>query len=113
MSLGIELPAVLDGLCNEKGFLRDSHLWTRDIALAFAQLERLELTDAHWEILVLLREFYAQYDASPANRALVNYVKKLTGPDKGNSLYLMALFPGSPARIGSRIAGLPKPKNCL
>ncbi|MGB1139001.1 MAG: TusE/DsrC/DsvC family sulfur relay protein, partial [Luminiphilus sp.] len=27
--------------------------------------------------------------------------------------YLMGLFPGSPARVGSRIAGLPKPKNCL
>ncbi|MEE3018855.1 MAG: TusE/DsrC/DsvC family sulfur relay protein, partial [Pseudomonadota bacterium] len=27
--------------------------------------------------------------------------------------YLMSLFPGSPARVGSRIAGLPKPKNCL
>ncbi len=113
MSLGIEPTTILGGLCDDKGFLRDRHIWTHDIACAFAELEDLELTNAHWEVLTLLREFYAQYDASPANRALVNYVKKHIGPDKGNSLYLMSLFPGSPARVGSRIAGLPKPKNCL
>ena len=45
--------------------------------------------------------------------ALVNYVKVHLGVEQGNSLYLMGLFPGSPARVGSRIAGLPKPKNCL
>ena len=50
---------------------------------------------------------------SPANRALVNYTKQQFGKAKGNSLYLMGLFPGSPALVGSRIAGLPKPKNCL
>ena len=28
-------------------------------------------------------------------------------------IYLMSLFPGSPAKLGSKIAGLPKPENCL
>lgn len=113
MSLGTDPALALDNLCDNKGFLRDRHAWTPDIAMLFAQQEAITLTDAHWQILTLLREFYEQYDASPANRALVNYVKKHLGPDKGNSLYLMSLFPGSPARVGSRIAGLPKPKNCL
>ena len=46
-------------------------------------------------------------------RALVNYVRLKLGPDKGRSIYLLKLFPGSPAKIGSKIAGLPKPANCL
>ena len=91
----------------------DRTLWDQDVARVFAEFEGLALTDAHWEILTLIQAFYDEYDASPANRALVNYVKAALGAEKGNSIYLMTLFPGSPTRLASRIAGLPKPKNCL
>jgi len=105
--------ATLLAECDGHGFLADWQAWTPEVAHTFSQIEGVELTEAHWEILGLLRDFYQEYEASPANRALVNYVKRQLGSDKGNSLYLMSLFPGSPARVGSRIAGLPKPKNCL
>jgi tRNA 2-thiouridine synthesizing protein E len=100
-------------LCDENGFLRQSEAWTVDIAKAFAAEEGIELTEAHWQIIGLLQSFYASFGDSPANRALVNFVKQHLGPEQGRSIYLMKLFPGSPARVGSRIAGLPKPKNCL
>ena len=103
----------LAALCDNKGYLRDWQCWTEVIARRFAQDEGITLTQAHWEIVYLLRDYFAAYDASPANRALVNDVKRHLGPEKGNSIYLMSLFPESPARRGSRIAGLPKPKNCL
>ena len=100
-------------LCDENGFLRQSEAWTVDIAKAFAAEEGIELTEAHWQIIELLQSFYASFGDSPANRALVNFVKQHLGPEQGRSIYLMKLFPGSPARVGSRIAGLPKPQNCL
>ena len=104
---------ALEKLCDENGFLRQGEAWSQDVAEAFAASEGVFLTAAHWEVLALLQEFFEAFGDSPANRALVNYVKQRLGADKGNSLYLMGLFPGSPARVGSRIAGLPKPKNCL
>ena len=104
---------ALQELCDENGFLRQGEAWSQDVAEAFAATEGIILTAAHWEVLALLQEFFEAFGDSPANRALVNYVKQRLGADKGNSLYLMGLFPGSPARVGSRIAGLPKPKNCL
>ena len=104
---------ALEELCDENGFLRQREAWSQDVAEAFAVSEGIILTAAHWEVLSLLHEFFEAFGDSPANRALVNYVKQRLGADKGNSLYLMGLFPGSPARVGSRIAGLPKPKNCL
>ena len=104
---------ALAELCDENGFLSDTDRWSDDIARAFAAQEGIMLTDAHWEVLSLLREYFAAFGDSPANRALVNYTKQQLGTGKGNSIYLMGLFPGSPARVGSRIAGLPKPKNCL
>ena len=104
---------VLADLCDENGFLIQAEEWSDDIAEAFAAQEGITLTEAHWELLSLLREYFAAFGDSPANRALVNYTKQQLGTGKGNSIYLMGLFPGSPARVGSRIAGLPKPKNCL
>ena len=104
---------ILTDLCDENGFLIQAEEWSDDIARAFATQEGITLTEAHWEVLSLLRQYFAAFGDSPANRALVNYTKQRRGADKGNSLYLMRLFPGSPARVGSRIAGLPKPKNCL
>ena len=103
----------LADLCDDNGFLNDTSNWSDDIAQAFAAQEGISLTNAHWEVLSLLRDYFAAFGDSPANRALVNFTKQQLGPEKGNSLYLMGLFPGSPARVGSRIAGLPKPKNCL
>ena len=104
---------ITNDMLDNNGFLADRGLWSPEAAHALAELENIQLTDAHWEILKLIQAFYDEYDASPANRALVNYVKAALGAEKGNSIYLMTLFPGSPTRLASRIAGLPKPKNCL
>lgn len=105
--------AITDDMLDTNGFLADRALWTPAVAEALAELESVTLTDAHWEIIALIQQFFEEFDASPANRALVKYAKIELGPEKGNSIYLMSLFPGSPTRLASRIAGLPKPKNCL
>jgi tRNA 2-thiouridine synthesizing protein E len=99
--------------CNAEGFLCDWRDWSESVAAILAQREGIALSAAHWEILQLLRDYYADYDSSPAMRALVKYCRIRLGEEKGRSIYLLKLFPGSPAKIGSKIAGLPKPANCL
>lgn len=98
---------------DKEGFLRELSDWKPQVAEQIARSENLELTPAHWEVLNLLRDYYQEYDASPAMRPLVKYCALQLGADKGRSIYLMSLFPGSPAKLGSKIAGLPKPDNCL
>ncbi|PLW82164.1 sulfurtransferase TusE [Kineobactrum sediminis] len=98
---------------DKDGFLRRLDAWTPAVAEQIAERENLALTPAHWEILQLLRDYYQRFDSSPAMRALVKYTAQQLGPEKGKSLYLLSLFPGSPAKLGSKIAGLPKPDNCL
>ena len=105
--------ATADLAVNEEGFLLHSEDWSPAIAERLAQREGIALTPAHWEVLHLLRDYYAAYDSSPAMRALVKYCRLRLGEDKGRSIYLLKLFPGSPAKIGSKLAGLPKPANCL
>jgi tRNA 2-thiouridine synthesizing protein E len=98
---------------DKEGFLVELDEWTPAVAEQIAAREGIELTLAHWEIIDLLRAYYREFEASPANRALVKYTALHLGPEKGRSIYLMTLFPGSPAKLGSKIAGLPKPDNCL
>jgi len=98
---------------DKEGFLRDLDDWTPEVAEQIAGSEGIALSEAHWEIIDLLREYYRRFEASPANRALVKFTSQELGNDKGRSVYLMSLFPGSPAKLGSKIAGLPKPDNCL
>jgi tRNA 2-thiouridine synthesizing protein E len=101
------------GSFDPEGFLRRLEDWTPEVARQIAEAEQLTLTEAHWEVLNLLRDYYREFDSSPAMRALVKYCALKLGADKGRSIYLLSLFPGSPAKLGCKIAGLPKPDNCL
>jgi tRNA 2-thiouridine synthesizing protein E len=98
---------------DKEGFLRKLSDWNPTVAEQISAAEGVELTPAHWEILGLLRAYYREFDSSPAMRPLVKYCALKLGAEKGRSIYLLSLFPGSPAKIGSKIAGLPKPDNCL
>lgn len=98
---------------DKDGYLEHFDEWDEAVATAIAAQEHIELTPAHWEVVRALRDFYRQFEQSPAMRPLVKYVGQRCGADKGNSIYLLKLFPGSPAKVASKIAGLPRPENCL
>ena len=98
---------------DEDGHLLQLSDWNEAVAHILARQEGITLDNRHWEIITLLREFYTTFELPPSMRPLVKYVKQALGKDKGRSIYLMQLFPPSPARVASKIAGLPKPENCL
>ena len=98
---------------DKEGYLVELADWDEDVATSLATQEQITLSPAHWEVINLLRVFYTRHQMSPANRALVNLVRRDLGVDKGKSIYLMKLFRGSPAKTASKISGLPKPENCL
>lgn len=100
-------------LLDEEGYLYKLDDWSETLANQIAQDKGIVLTDAHWEVIWVLRRFYQQYEHSPAMRPLCKAVSHELGTDKGKSIYLLKLFPGSPAKIAACIAGLPKPDNCL
>ena len=98
---------------DNEGFLKQLSDWSPEIADILAGNEGITLTESHWEIINLLRDFYQQYQLSPSTRPLIKSITQKYGPEKGKSIYLMKLFPGSPAKLASKIAGLPKPPNCI
>ena len=98
---------------DKEGFLAELDDWSPQVADHLALQHDITLTREHWEVLDILRQFYASTEVSPAMRPLVKLVKEQLGEDKGNSIYLMQLFGSSPAKMAARIAGLPRPNNCL
>ncbi len=110
------MPLIIDGKeieTDKEGYLNDMSQWSERVAEYIAQQEDITLSDAHWEIIHLLRQFYLEFDLSPAMRPFLKYIQLNLGKEKGNSIYLLELFPSSPAKYASKIAGLPKPANCL
>lgn len=94
-------------------YLANFEEWSPELAEYIATLENITLTEAHWEVVNFVREFYKTYDTSPAMRVLVKAIGKSLGADKANSMYLYKLFPKGPAKQATRIAGLPKPAKCI
>ncbi len=88
------------------GFLADSTTWSRDFGEAVAVQEGLALTDVHWTVLDFVRQDGAGAGSAPGVRRIVAE----TGIAQKE---LYRLFPGGPARLAARIAGLKKPKSCV
>lgn len=99
--------------CDHEGYLLDPREWNQAFAERTAHEQEITMSSDHWEVVHLLRDFYQQYQQSPAMRILVKQIGLQLGKEKGNSIHLMKLFPPSPAKIASKIAGIPKPLNCL
>lgn len=98
---------------DKHGYLIDFTQWTEAMAPLLSEPDGIELTDAHWEIIMFVREFYLTYNTSPAIRALTKALKIKFGEDKASSRYLFRLFPDGPAKQATKYAGLPKPARCL
>ncbi|WP_028110596.1 TusE/DsrC/DsvC family sulfur relay protein [Ferrimonas futtsuensis] len=98
---------------DKQGYLLDSSQWQPEMAPILAEQEGIELSDAHWEVVTFVRDFYEEFNTSPAIRVLVKAIGQKLGEDKGNSKYLYKLFPKGPAKQATKIAGLPKPARCI
>lgn len=95
------------------GFLNDPDDWNEHVALEIATANEINLTDAHWEIIRFIRNYYQQYQHLPNARLFVKAVRNGFGEKKGNSRYLHRLFPDGPVKFSCKIAGLSKPPGCL
>lgn len=97
----------------------DGHLvnhldWTPSVAQTLANTLELSLHPIHYRILEQVRLFFDEYHHSPSTRPLIKHLAKALPDDNLDNAKLQHLFnTGLVARHINRIAGLPKPANCL
>ncbi|MCW8933846.1 MAG: TusE/DsrC/DsvC family sulfur relay protein [Gammaproteobacteria bacterium] len=87
--------------------------WNEEMAGVLAEKEGIQLTDEHWVVINFLRKFYFQYGVAPMVKILIKHMTDELGATIVNKERMYELFPGGPAKQGSRIAGLPFPQGCI
>lgn len=95
------------------GHLMDYTLWNEEVAQQLATSLDLELTAWHFQILSAMRTFYQQYSHAPATRPLIKYLQQHIDPAINNQILQQQFNTGLVARHVARLAGIPKPANCL
>ena len=96
-----------------EGFLKSREDWTSEVAILIAEAHGIELNEAHREIIQLIQNYCDADNEPPSMRELTAEIRTTLSSEKAKGIYLMKLFGSSPAKMAARIAGLPRPKNCL
>jgi len=92
----------------DAGYLEDSNDWDLDVAQAMADVDELEMTERHWDVVKFLREEHVNANgAEPNERAILKAMGKVWG-EKVSSKIMYAMFPETPSKQGRKFAGLPK-----
>jgi TusE/DsrC/DsvC family sulfur relay protein len=100
-------PQTLDDVAFDKdGYMENARAWTPEIGLAIAAREGLTLTDRHWVVIRFVR---AEYDRSGEAPTL----RKITKTSGVDTKEIYQLFPGGPAKLAAKVAGLKKPTGCI
>src|SRR4051794_34893013 len=99
--------AATDVELNDEGFFVQPDQWSETMVPELARRDGIdELTDAHWKVIHFMRSEYLEKGTGPTVRVL--------GKTSGVSIKeLYQLFPGGPAKVAARIAGIPKPRGCI
>lgn len=82
--------------------------WDKEQGQRNAEREGLELSDAHWEVVYQLRDYYLEQGPPGSGRELGDMLDNAFA-DQGGRKYLRRLFPEGPVAQGMRILGLPVP----
>jgi len=99
---------------SEAGWLENLDEWSEELAAKIAINEKIVdgLTEEHWDIIKLAREYFADNGTVCEPRAFSKIMKKKYGKDRSDQKYIYSLFPTGLIKCANKIAGLPRPKGC-
>jgi len=110
------MEAIVDGKTielSEAGWLLNLDEWSEELAAQIAINEHIaELTEEHWNIINMAREYFTANGTVCEPRAFSKLMKKEYGKDKSDQKYIYSLFPTGLIKCANKIAGLPRPKGC-
>lgn len=94
----------------DTGWLEDREKWDEDIAVEIAKSVNIELTDEHWKLIHIAREYYDEFQTCCPPRAFSRILRKKYDKDHSDQKYIYQLFPaGGLVQCVNKIAGLPCP----
>ena len=98
---------------DDDGYIINLDDWSKELAVQVASQDGVTLTEAHWEVINFLRDYYKQYQIAPMIKILVKEIGKAMGPEKATqSTFTNFIRAGLQSRHVS-MQGLPKPTGCV
>lgn len=94
---------------DENGYLQNPDDWDEDVSVYLAKMVNLELTQEHWEVINIIRNYYQEYQYPPALKIIAKKMGHRLGAEKGSKQYFFQLFPKGPYQQAYKIAGVPMP----
>lgn len=91
---------------DSEGFMTNPKEWTPEIAQAIAASLNITLTDRHWVVINFARKEFETTGQPPT-------LRRITKATDVDTKEIYQLFPGGPAKIAAKIAGLGKPTGCI
>lgn len=98
---------------DQDGHLLDYTQWNEQIAQQLADNLNIQLSAWHFDVLYGVRQFYQQFGYAPATRPLIKFLAKNVDTNIDNAILQQRFNTGLVARHLCRVAGIPKPANCL
>jgi len=98
---------------SEAGWLENLDEWSEELAVEVSKNENIaELTEEHWNIINLAREYFSDNGAVCEPRNFSKLMKTKYDKDHSSQKYIYSLFPTGLIKCANKVAGLPRPKGC-
>ncbi|MBK5969134.1 MULTISPECIES: TusE/DsrC/DsvC family sulfur relay protein [Thiorhodovibrio] len=82
--------------------------WTPEEGHRIAESLGIGMSDAHWQVIAILRDHYLEHGMPGSGRDLSDHLD-VEFAEQGGRRHLRRLFPQGPVLQGLQIAGLPIP----
>lgn len=93
---------------DDEGYLIDPGAWSDELASILASQENIQLTDAHWDAIRFMRDFYQEHQVIPDVRFVIRYLSELYGVPARKLVF--ELFPYGYVKQACKIAGMRRPR---
>jgi len=86
--------------------------WSESMAQRIATKSGIQLSEAHWEVIRYVRDYYLERGFVRRSRELSSALN-VRFREQGGKKYLYRLFHGGPVLKACRLGGVPLPENCV
>lgn len=94
------------------GATQPDSAWSETTAQRIAAESGMQLSEAHWEVIRYVRDYYTERGFVRRSRELSNALNARFSKE-GGIKYLYRLFSGGPVLQACRLGGIPVPENCV
>jgi tRNA 2-thiouridine synthesizing protein E len=94
---------------DNEGYLLNPGDWSMEVAHHIAADEQLVMSEDHWTVVRIVREYFETNQSVPEARRVLKALADQLGNDKATRRYLYSLFPYGYGQQACKIAGMRKP----